>query len=209
MATLKALRDVPPGGWKYVERETGQRFESDDYDGLKAAVRRHREYKGLPVDDLDTLIQSQLCLGLSTEHCKPAPGEDYRPVTNKTQSLTASMALAANKAFMAFALIGFTFNEKAEADRRAAICRTCPFNTPASGCSCHAIYRTIEATIPAARKQPGISVCMACGCSLQAKVNLPDSVVVASASPDVVFPTWCWQREIAGTPLSAVPPGSI
>jgi hypothetical protein len=194
MALLKSSRDVPPGGWKYVERETGQRFESDDYDHLVATVRRHREYKNLPVDDLDNLIQSQICLGLTTEECRPLPGEDYRPVSNLTQRLTADMAASANKAFFEFAKGGFHFVDKAEADRRAAICRNCPFNTPASGCSCHGIYRTIEFLIPSARRQPGLSVCMCCGCSLQAKVNMPDDVVRASLSPEVSLPPWCWQQ---------------
>lgn len=200
MARLKSSREVPPGGWKYVERETGQRFESDDYDHLVADVRRHREYKGLPVDDLDGLIQSQICLGLSTTECQPDKGEDYRPVTNLTQKLTADMALSANKALLVWLKGGFELVDQAEADRRAAICRTCPYNTPASGCSCHGIYRMIEFLTPSARRQPGLSVCMCCGCSLQAKVNLPAAAVSASLSPSVVTPVWCWQREIAGTP---------
>lgn len=200
MALLKSSREVPPGGWKYVERETGQRFESDDYDHLVASVRRHREYKGLPVDDLDTLIQSQICLGLTTEECRPQPGETFRPVTNLTQRLTADMALSANKALLVWLKGGMDLVDKAEADRRAAVCRTCPFNTPASGCSCHGIYRMIEFLTPTARRQPGLSVCMCCGCSLQAKVNLPAEAVRASLSKEVSLPPWCWQREMGGTP---------
>jgi len=197
---LKNLREVPPGGWKYVERETGQRFEADCYEDLVGEVRKHRAYKNLAVDDLDSLIQSQMCLGLSTEQCRPVPGEDYQPVTNLTNRLTGSMAASANKALVGFMAGGFQFNDKAEADRRAGICRTCPLNTLASGCSCHAIYRALELTIPKARKQPEISVCMACGCSLQLKVNLPDTVIKDSMNPESVFPPWCWQREMGGNP---------
>lgn len=203
MATLKSHRDVPPGGWHYVARETGQRFEESSLEKLVQRVRDHLSYKGLPTDNVAAEVEEQLCLGLGLDHCKPAPGEDYRPIKDLTQALTGDMAKAANRGVMAFITGGLQFNDKSEAASRAAICRTCPFNKPSSGCSCHAIYRAIEFLIPSTRKQAGISVCMACGCSLQAKVNMPAAVITASLAPDMAFPTWCWQNGMQ--PLDAPP----
>lgn len=199
MAKLRNLRDVPPGGWFYLERETGQRFSSDDYDTLIAEVKRHREYKGLDVSDVGRLVQEQICIGLSEKECKAYPGEDYKPVSNLTQSLTTDMAVSVNKAVTKFLLSGAEFEAREEAARRAEICRKCPFNVPASNCSCHVVYRALALTIPKDRRHNDISVCMCCGCSLPVKVNMPAAVLRESVNPKAVFPAWCWQREIAGT----------
>lgn len=195
MATIKGFRDIPPGGWRYTQPETGLRFYGDTYEELRAAVKEHRDYKGFPVDQLDLDIQRQLCVGLTTEHCKPEEGEDYRPVVDVTSQLSTEMALSLSKAISAFLLRGGGFVDKAEADRRATVCRGCPFNKPAKLCACSFVYKAIEVLIPAERRVPGISVCMVCGCSLQAKVNLPLDVVAQSLPADMNLPQWCWQQE--------------
>lgn len=201
MAKIKDHNLIPPGGWRFVERATGLRFEADNWNDLVAAVTRHRQYKGLSIEGLVDEIEEQLCMGLSTEFCKPAPGEDYRPVNDLTQALTTEMAISANRALVETlkrAVLGESvWNDPAEAKARADVCRTCPFNKPTKNCSCHAVYRAINLLIPKAREQPGLGVCMACGCSLQAKVNLPAEVVVASQNPSTVFPKWCWQKNSA------------
>jgi hypothetical protein len=206
MALIKSFRVVPPGGWRYVQPDTATRFFADfSYDDLRAQVLKHREYKGLPVDTIDQDIQRQMCEGLSCDHCKPEPGETYTPVRDLTSSLTTEMAVrlgtSVTKALTKFILGGLEFVPKAEAEARAAICRSCPFNKPASLCSCSSVYGMVEKLIPADRKEIGVSVCMACGCSLQAKVNLPADVIQASLAPDTVLPKWCWQRT-PGTPLT-------
>lgn len=198
MALIKSFRDVPPGGWRYVQPETAVRFDCDTFEGLVAQVIPHRKYKNLAPENTNLDVQRQICAGLDTTWCEPEPGENYQPVADLTASLTTSMALSLGRAVIAAlseVASGKTpFCPKDEAAARAAVCRGCPFNKPASLCACSAVYKTIEATIPADRRQAGVSVCMACGCSLQAKTNLPLAVVQASNSPDTVFPTWCWQR---------------
>jgi len=195
MSTLKHYSIVPPGGWRYVQPDTAVRFESDTLEDLVRQVTRHREYKGLNVDHVQLDIERQLCWGLSDEWCRAEPGEVHKPVRDLTQELTTQMAASLGKAVVAFLGSGGKFNEKPEAQRRAAICRGCPFNKSAKACSCSAVYKLVEAMVPATRQEPGVSVCMACGCSLQAKINLPLEVVKASLSPEVVVPPWCWQAD--------------
>jgi hypothetical protein len=206
MALIRSFRDVPPGGWRYVQPETAVWFSSDNYDDLIAQIIPHRKYKGLPVESVELDVQRQLCLGLDEGWCKPEPGENYRPVADLTARLTTGMALSLGKTVVAalaeVAAGKLPLASKDDAQRRATICRGCPFNKPSSLCSCSAVYKAIEATIPKDRLQPGISVCMACGCSLQAKVNLPLSVVQAGNSTEATFPPHCWQTETPGDPLS-------
>lgn len=193
MARLKHLSIVPPGGWRYVQPETAARFTADTLAELTRQVQAHREYKGLPSDTLALDVECQLCAGLDGDWCRPEPGEDYRPVRDLTAQLTTAMALSLGRAITAFVAGGGALVEKSEAERRAAICRGCPFNKPAKLCACSSVYGVVEALIPKDRKEPGVSVCMACGCSLQAKVNLPAEVIAASLPEGLVMPQWCWQ----------------
>ncbi|MFZ9725663.1 MAG: hypothetical protein ACO3EH_00520 [Ilumatobacteraceae bacterium] len=198
MALIKSFRDVPPGGWRYLQPETSVQFTSDTFEGLVAQIIPHRKYKGIPFDTVELDVQRQLCLGLGLDHCQPEPGEDYRPVVDLTARLTTAMALSVGKTLVA-ALAEVTSGKvpletKEEAQLRAAVCRGCPFNKPASLCSCSAVYKAIEAAVPQDRIQHGISVCAVCGCSLQAKVNLPFAIATAGNSSETVFPPYCWQN---------------
>ena len=101
MALIRSYRDVPPGGWRYTQPETGVSFSSDNYDDLIRQIRPHREYKGLPVESVELDVQRQLCLALTESQCKPEPDEVYRPVTDLTARLTTGMALSLGKAVVA------------------------------------------------------------------------------------------------------------
>ena len=184
--------------------ETGVWFISDNYDDLIKKIEPHRSYKNLPLDTIHSDVQRQLCAGLTTTECQPEPGENYRPVKDLTTTLTTAKAISLTKSvagILAEVASGRSaLCDKTEAAARADICRRCPFNRSANLCSCSAVYKAIEAAIPKDRRYPDISVCAACGCSLQAKVNLPLGVIKASNSPEVVFPAWCWQHP--DTPLN-------
>jgi hypothetical protein len=202
MALIKSFHVIPPGSWRYVQPETGVRFHSDfSFAEIADQVRKHREYKGLPVDTVEVDIQRQMCAGLTDNHCKPEPGEDWQPVKDLTAELTTEMAKSLGKAVLAFVLTGGEFVPKTEAAARANVCRGCPFNKPATLCACSSVYGVMEKLIPPDRREPGVSVCMACGCSLQAKVNLPAEVIQKSLPAEITLPKWCWQRN-PGTPLS-------
>ena len=194
MASIKHFRIVPPGGWRYLQPETRVWFTSDTFADLVSQVTIHRGYKGLPTENVGTDIERQLCWGLTEEQCQPEPGEDYRPVRDLSSELTVGMALSFSKALVAFFSGGGQIVPKEESARRADICRGCPFNKPSKSCPCTSVYSLVEAFIPKDRKETGVSVCMACGCSLQAKVLVPAEVVAASLPPETVVPPWCWQR---------------
>lgn len=193
MAKIRDFMTVPPGGWRYVQPETAAQFAADDFDTLVADVRRHREYKGLPVENVSKDIQDQICLSLGPSHCRPYPGEEYKPIEDMTSRLTIGMVTSISKALALHVINGCEFVPKEEADRRAKICAGCPFNKPATLCSCSKAYSVIEALIPSDRKNSSVSVCMVCGCSLQAKINLPMEIIQKVLPPGIVLPDWCWQ----------------
>lgn len=193
MARIRRFNVTPPGGWRYVQPETGARFSAITFEALARDVQAHRAYKGLPVDAAGPDIERQLCTALSAEWCRPEPGEEHRPVSDRSGELTAGHALSLGKALAAFLGGGGQLVERAEAARRAATCRGCPFNQPSKACACTAAYAMVEALVPGDRREAGISLCTVCGCSLQAKVNLPMAAVAASLPDGIVLPKWCWQ----------------
>lgn len=207
MAKIFNTSMIPPGGWNYRERATGHWFTADSKAFLIRDVIAHRVYKGLPVDSVEHDVEEQICLKLDERWCKACDeGERYEPVVDRTKGLTTEMAYAANKAIISFIkgavlalLTGKSpFIAPDVAEERADICRGCPFNKPLNGCSCQEAYKIIEKLIPEKRHQPGAHICAACGCSLQAKVNMPDDVIRDSISPGMAFPPWCWQRPLQG-----------
>lgn len=198
MATLRHHSITPPGGWRYVQPETGVRFASDNFRSLCEDVAKHRAYKALPLDTIAADIERQLCTALDLEWCRPAPGETHRPVRDLTYELTPALALNAMRAVTQFLKDGATPVPREEAERRAALCRGCPFNQPAKFCACSSVYTAVESLIPRDRRPTGLAVCTACGCSLAAKVNLPASAIAASLPAELVLPGWCWQGEARG-----------
>jgi hypothetical protein len=195
MARYKNHSLTPPGGWRFRERRSGLWFHHDNYADLVRDVNRHREYKGWNTSTTAQDIDEQICLNLTSDWCSGCEGE---PVKDLSQKINMSMAASANRALIAFISNGCQWAPPAEAAARAEVCRTCPYSKHASGCSCQDIYRLIEGLIPKDRRQKAVEqhICMACGCALQAKVNLPMSVVAESLPKDAVFPPWCWQRAL-------------
>lgn len=184
---------VPRGGWKYFQPETRIWITGDDFYSLRDRVKAHRKWKGIPDETADQDIIKQVCMRTGPGGCREY--EEYYP--DKTDQMTQENMFAFNRALMAFLKEkGQTVSEQ-EAQRRAEICRSCPFNKPAVNCSCSTFYKAMSALLPSKMKLEGLEVCSVCGCSLKAKTWMPESVVSAS-SDGTAFPKWCWQREMVG-----------
>lgn len=79
MPLLKDTRTVPPGGWRYIQPQTGLLMKAPSLGELIATVIRHRSYKGiapLDADEVSAEIQRQLCAKLGSEFSRPEPGEE-------------------------------------------------------------------------------------------------------------------------------------
>lgn len=197
MARLLNKRETPPVQWRYVEMRTGYLFDEESLEDLVAAVQKHREYKGLP-SDLPTVqhdVETQICLTMPDGPCRREEG-DTPQIHDRTHAISGTMIMQFNKALFSFIKEGMQFEDTEEAKRRADICASCPLNKSLKQCSCTTFYRLIEKMIPSERRDSRVSVCAACGCSLQAKINMPKEVLVASSDSSVIFPEWCWQPEV-------------
>ncbi len=195
MARMRFANTVPPRGWFFIQLETKLRITGESLGDLAAKVVSHRAYKGLPGATLDQAkldIERQICSRLGKRDCLPeGTSDEWKPV-NDVPTLKLSQVMSFSKAAIEWIGSGRELVDKAEADRRAEICKGCPLNNPLVGCKCSIFYKMINKAIPFERRDPGLGICGSCGCSLIAKTNLPASTIKAAESGKTAYPAHCW-----------------
>lgn len=110
------------------------------------------------------------------------------------RSLSLTKIAAFSSALIEWMKAGLNMVPKEESQRRAAICRGCPWNKTASACVCTTFFAVIDSLIPADRNEPGLQICTLCGCSLRVKALAPMSVVREGNPENLRLPEWCWQK---------------
>lgn len=88
-----------------------------------------------------------------------------------------------------------------EAEERTNICMQCPYNVKIGGCEgcsgiANLVFRIIGARMT--KNLGHLKQCGICGCSLKAKVWVPQDVVKQTANVQNNindFPDWCWVRK--------------
>jgi hypothetical protein len=200
MALISQKNTTPPDGWRYIQAETKARMEHQTLSELVDMVVQHRRWAGLKPDDAASVqldVERQICMAQFPGVCHPEPGEDYRPLKNISRSLTVELVEAMSTAAFEFLKSGMRWADEATANRRADICRGCPLNFSPHACSCAPVWAIVRALIPSDRRLPGLSICAICGCSLEAKVLMPESVIAkADEGRDLRYPGYCWAAAI-------------
>ncbi len=177
-----------------MQPETGAHFTEITLDSLVKLVTEHRKYKQIPVGDVDADIQHQMCLSLGPQWCKDVT--EWYP--DQLHTPDQDQFLAATKAAITWLANGAEVVSIDELNRRAAICRGCPFNRAPHGCMCGALHSAVAAAVPESRRVNGLRSCAVCGCSLTAKAQLP-AVALAAANEGKQYPSWCWQNAVDET----------
>jgi len=199
MALLNHTREHPADGWRFLVRETGTWIRADIHDEIVTAVIDHRLYKNIPGstdrEEVSLEIQRQICLGAPPGQCHAERGETYIPFKDMARTLSLMKIAAFSETLMEWLKSGLNMVPKEESERRANICRGCPFNRPAPNCVCTPFYKMIDALIPVDRKLGGLYVCGLCGCAISAKSLAPLSVVHQGNPENLRLPEWCWQKQ--------------
>jgi len=177
-------------------------MKAENAEALIALVVAHRTYKGLLGADEPSAkadIGAQICLRLGYVECRPdGPDDRWQPQDGSKPVLTMSGVLAFSRAALEFVKSGMKLVPFEEAQRRAKICEGCFQNRAMTGCACGNYHAIVAAAVPESRKIESLKVCWACGCDLKSKVNLEESVILASnkGRRDLNFPDFCWQKAI-------------
>lgn len=199
MARLRFKDTVPPRGWFYIQRETNLRIVGESLSDLAVKVAEHRRYKGLPnatKQQASLDIERQICSRLGRRECVAEGVKDEWQPVNDVPLLSLSAILGFSRAMLEWIATGKELVSKEESDRRASICKGCQLNNPVVGCKCSLFYKLVNKSIPFERRDAALGICGVCSCSLQAKVNLPMSVIKASNEQrDLSYPSFCWQAD--------------
>lgn len=199
MALYKRGSEVPPGGWKYIQPDTGAMFKNENEPQLISIVLDHRQHRGLARAtraEVKLDIQRQICTGLGSRHCKSeGAGDTWVPRKEDDYIPTIRMIISFSKFAFDFLRSGMKMVSDKEVQRRRSICLTCPLNNPIGGCKCSFFYKLVDLAVPKERAFPDLFVCKACLCSLKAKVNVPIAIIhSAEDGRNLQFPTYCWQH---------------
>jgi hypothetical protein len=190
-----------------MQPESGMRFEHYSRDAFFKAIQSHRLANGYEITpDWKERIEDQIC----REHAAEWGQEICRRVQNLGGRRAISFAAA--QSFlntMASWLVRTAKGEAAfvsqeEANRRAAICVTCPNNVHSFGGSCGScadrIMRAL-AHVVGKRSTPydhNLGACAICSCSLAAAVHVPLEPQQAGLDEGLKIEfkaiPWCWKR---------------
>jgi len=193
---LNKRNATPPGGWKYKQKETGLWIDDNtSLEKLAVKVSAHRKYKEIEPSDLESVtsdIETQICMRLDGDGCV-GEGDVYK---DQGFNLKLSNIESASKSLLKFMEMGGEFADPNEAGIRAEICRGCPFNRPAKSCLCNKFMKVVnDLVLKKGSPREGLDICGICGCSLQAKTNVPMEVVKKSnEGKNFKYPEWCWQK---------------
>jgi len=196
---MRRLRDkhlVPPEEFRFTH-ETGHTTTSPIYDDWITAARDHRRANGLDTPpDLEARMQEQLCGLIPPEYCERDPGDTWWVNTRfNWADFREGMQIFTTWAGQNRPLVG-----PEEANRRAALCVTCPLNVNIAGCAaCHKIASYITGAVA---KQNGayddqLKACAICHCALRAMTWFPLDLLETNETQDKQEsrPDFCWLKK--------------
>lgn len=202
MPQLLRNKDIAPpentGGdsYRFTHQETGHRSVAMTYYDWIERIKAHRTANNLPpITEVDAT--SQLCAQLPPEWCEH-DNPNSRSWVN-TRLSWGDIAEGA-KAYLRFALSGFTTVSQAEANRRARICAGCFLNVLVQGCGACAKIATLITGDVANKTTPydgTLKACAACKCPNKATVHFPLPLLEQADPNDEkqpAFTDFCWRK---------------
>lgn len=180
-----------PYGWFYKVDETKVVLVSYGWSSLIADVKAHLAGNGIKEPLTIEIMMADFICQYIPEWC-----DEIRP--DREAKVSAwKMMKKFYKAVEARWHEGQVSQE--EAERRAAICATCPKNTDQMvdfciGCHTRDLLSKVTDFMRSKRtsKDAELKVCSACHCNLRLKVHFP---IVKETDPDVVYDPRCWMNE--------------
>jgi hypothetical protein len=193
---VKKLRswDTPKGDFTYKQPETGMDFKAQHPNALWKQVFDHR----MSLPDLKMDVTGGSRERFWDEWCRKNEHTPCDDTEDPGRYANLSDVFAWLNSMKDWALKGFDIVPQEEAERRGAICITCPHNRAVNNClGCHgagdAISKLIGGRTTSMDGQ--LHQCAVChGCMLGPKVFLPLEVIDASAYQESL-PSFCWLKK--------------
>jgi len=193
MKRILDTMQVPPGGWRYREPETGVELTSNNFLALMQDVRKHRDANGLPTFG-DWSQQVHDCI------CQQNPQTPCEEVGSIPSVVTADDIWRFIETM--WELKGSELVSEQEQARRIDICLQCPKRGVVACRWCGRLAGKITELLGGRTihkvDQIFKTSCMACKCDLTAKTAIPLDVLKRvdeklGGEPD--YHEKCWMRE--------------
>jgi hypothetical protein len=194
---------IPPGGFKYLQKETNATIYAASLHEMLGKVRQHRIANNLPIPiEWKLEIENSMCTGMPPGTCRHLNRHPSQDVVLQQPHRPLQMAemLSGVKVLGSWMWTGFQKVDQDEANRRSSICAACPLNQPSGGCSAcasNAMREAVEQILGRSRTvaHDNISVCHICGCSLKVAVWVPIDLLLKHKPQGEQRPEWCWLKE--------------
>jgi len=199
---LRIIRrnEVPPNGYKFLEISTKTWIEAPTMPDWHKRIKSHRESNGIPLGDIATESEDQLCQSMPPGVCEHVGSGGVQAYGAGTTSFGA--ILAGTRTLFDWWVRGREKVTMDEAESRASVCANCPCNQPITGCAaCNSedLRGLITQFVGGEKttKDDYLHACTVCGCGLKAKIWLPLGLLKGHMSKEVqaAFPAWCWMSK--------------
>ncbi len=191
------LAVTPPGGFAFKCPETGVTFRQLVFSTLVEKVRLFRIANGIPLPPgWQDILEDQICEQYPPNIWKY---EDSAPATTPRTTRIGDVL-----SFLRFAgnwlKSGAELVPLEEAERRAAICVSCPFNTEIAGCTaCSQLVEKVSSLLGgrSTKYEGSLHGCAICGCSLKAMPWYPLEALQKGMTDEMnaEAPEHCWKKK--------------
>jgi hypothetical protein len=196
---LHLRNEVPPGGFRYTERETGRLIQSPSWNDLISDVKKHRIANNIPIGlEFEKEVEEQLCQILPAGSCiRDNDSKDsFGPVTLE-QFKRGSATL------FEWWSSGRQTVDDGTAEARTKICASCQFNQKVANCaSCSlGFLHTLVERIFGNKRIKGFELlhgCQICGCANKVAVAIPLDILQRNMPDDLnsKLPSFCWKKKL-------------
>jgi hypothetical protein len=197
MIKLKISNVVPSGGWVYEHPGTGFKITAPTWNDLVTRIRNYRIANGISLGtNFEETVGSEVCQqqGWGEPRCM-----QEEPTPLKQRNIGMHDVVNFLRVLKHWLTKNPTLVEPQEADRRAQICTTCPYNVNVNGCAgCTNIAGLIFNTTGDRTTSHDLQLrnCQICGCVNKVQVWVPKETLDQGLTPEMRgnLPDWCWKK---------------
>lgn len=204
---VKNQAETPPGSWRYMVPETQRLIgPKPSLRDLMVEIRNHyRANELLMPTDIEQRVHSYMCALIPSHLCGHASGLNLIQAA-KDAVIVFSTVVQGTMTIGEWFLKGRIQGKeelvsKVQANSRALICASCPYNVTVGGCApCVAgqMANAIKRVVGNANTDHDhrLNACRLCGCSLKAKVWFPLGLLLKHMTEPQKnsFPEFCWLK---------------
>lgn len=188
----------PPGGFQFKDPLTGYEVKAATYSLWTDLARQHRASNGLPPPDVAEM-EHQNCMRLGENGCRTFCESSDPVLAVESIGLGIADIARGTATILALKAAGTPLVEQEQAEARALVCKTCPYNVSYKkpcGSLCGELVEIVQKLVGGrgTAQDDVLEACAVCKCSLKAKVHVPLKFLKLTETQEqhAKWPSECW-----------------